>query len=339
MSSLKDIAKSAELSINTVSRAIRGSGYVSEDAREKVMRIADELGYRPNRAARSLRFSKNFEIAVISFFGANSNTGDQLMMEKFVGIKRRLATSGYEMNLHFLDINSDFESVNLKLLEDIAGQNPDGIIVIGDGELCKSIYRLMDTKKIPAVLISYDVIPKMDCVYIDRLQGVGDAVHYLAAKGRSKIAFAGFSGTCCNRILGYRKAIKELGLKGIIFRESSYSGDDLERIFALGVAMSKRILGVKARPDGIIAYSDYLAAGLIAGLRESGVGIPEEIAVVGFDNRELAAFTNPGLTTIAQPNFKAGELAAEMLLDKISKPRKRTLAIGVPMSLKIRRST
>ena len=337
MSSLKDIAKSAGLSINTVSRAIRGRGYVSEYARKKVLRIAEALDYRPNRAARSLRSRKNFEIAVISFLGANSG-GDQLMMEKFVGIKRRLATSGYEMNLHFLDIDSVSKSANLKLLEDIAGQNPDGIIVIGDGELCKSIYRLMEAKKIPAVLISYDVIPKMDCVYIDRLQGVQDAVHYLAEKGRRRIAFAGFSGICCNRILGYRKAVEELALEEMIFSENSYSGGDLERIFHLGVAMSKDIARGRNSPDAVIAYSDYLAAGLIAGFRDLGVGIPEKIAVVGFDNRELAAFTSPGLTTIAQPNFKAGEMAAEMLMDKISRAHRRSNAIGVPMSLKIRRS-
>jgi LacI family transcriptional regulator len=339
MASLKDIAKRAELSINTVSRAFRGSGYVSEDAREKVMRIAGELGYRPNRAARSLRFRKNFEIAVISFLGTNNSSGDQLMMEKFVGIKRRLAASGYEMNLHFLDINNEFESANLQLLEDIAGQSPAGIIIIGDGELCKSIYRLMEAKKIPAALISYDVIPEMDCVYIDRLQGVCDAVYYLAEKGRNKIAFAGFSGICCNRIRGYRKAVEELGLQEIIFNENSYSVGDLERIFDMGVAMSKDIAKARIRPDAVIAFSDYIAAGLIAGFRELGVRIPEEIAVIGFDNRELAAFTSPGLTTIAQPNFKAGELAAEMLLDKIAQPSGRANAAGVSMNLKIRSST
>jgi LacI family transcriptional regulator len=339
MTSLKDIAKRAKLSINTVSRAIRGSGYVSAESREKVMRIAVELGYRPNRAARSLRSRKNFEVAVISFLGADNSSGDQLMMEKFVGIKRRLAASGYEMNLHFLDINSEFESANLKLLDDIAGQSPAGIIIIGDGELCKSIYRLMESKQTPVVLISYDVIPEMDCVYIDRLQGVRDAVYYLAEKGRNKIAFAGFHGICCNRIRGYRKAVKELGLQEIIFSENSYSGGGLGRIFDLGVAMSGDIAGSKSRPDAVIAYSDYLAAGLIAGFREYGVRIPEAMAVIGFDNRELAAFTSPGLTTIAQPNFKAGELAAEMLLDKIIKPDERVNAVGVPMNLKIRNST
>lgn len=339
MSSLKDIAKRAGLSMNTVSRAIRGRGYVSEDSREKVLRIAGELGYRPNRAARNLRFKRSFEVAVVSFLGASSTGGDQLMMEKVVGIKRRLATSGYEMNLHFLDINDDFKSVNMKILEEIAGQNPDGIIVLGDGDLCKSIYRALEAKKIPAVLISYDVIPRMDCVYIDRLQGVRDAVHYLEGKGRRRIAFGGYLGTCCNRIRGYRKAIAELGLKEMVFSESGYSGNDLDRIFILGSAMAKNISGKRVRPDAVIAYSDYLAAGLIAGFRESGTRVPEDIAVIGFDNRELAAFTSPGMTTIAQPNFKAGELAAEMLLDKIARKRGRSRAIGVPMSLKIRGST
>ncbi len=339
MSSLKDVAKRAGLSINTVSRAIRGIGYVSEDAREKVARIAMELDYRPNRAARSLRFSKNFDIAVVSFLDVRTSSGDQLMMERFVGIKRRLSESGYEMNLHFLDVNSDFKSVNLKLIGDIGGQNPAGIIVIGDGNLCQLIYRLMEEKKIPAVLISYDVIPKMDCVYIDRMQGVSDAVHYLVERGRNKIAFAGFLGTCCNRIRGYRKAIEDLGMKEMIFSGKSYSGGELERTFDLGIAMSKDIAGTRIPPDAVIAYSDYLAAALIAGFRDLGVRIPEDIAVIGFDNRELAAFTNPRLTTIAQPNCRAGELAAEMLLDKMTAAKGRARAVGVPMGLKIRSST
>ncbi len=339
MSSLKDIAERAGLSINTVSRAIRGRGYVSEDAREKVLRIAGELGYRPNRAARNLRFSRSFEIAVITFLGTNNVSGDQLMMEKFVGIKRRLSTSGYEMNLHFLDIDGDCEQANLKAIGDIAGESPDGIMIIGDGAPCLAIYRAMEDRSMPAVLISHDVIPGMDCVYIDRLQGVRDAVHYLAGKGRRKIAFAGYQGIRCNRIRGYCKAVKELGLKEIIFRVRGYSGDDLERIFILGSAMSKSILASKSRPDAVIAYSDYLAAGLIAGFRESGIRMPEDIAVIGFDNRELAAFTSPGMTTIAQPNFRAGELAAEMLLGKIEHTHKGTRAIGVPMSLMIRNST
>ncbi len=342
MSSLKDIAKRTGLSINTVSRAIRGQGYVSEGAREKVARISTKLSYQPNRAARSLRSRKNFEIAVVSLLGAGNSSGDQLLMEKFIGIKRRLSASSYEMNLHFLDMESDSESLKLELLEDIAGHRPSGIIVIGDGKPCKSIYRMMEAEKIPAVLISYDVIPKMDCVYIDRLMGVRDAVHYLAEKGRSRIAFAGFYGICCNRIRGYRKAVKELGLKEIIFSEPSYScisSINLERIFHLGVAMSRDIAGTRITPDAVIAYSDYLAAGLIAGFHDLSISIPEEMAVIGFDNRELAAFTSPGLTTIAQPNFKAGELAAEMLLGKIDRLRKRVSAVGVPMRLKIRSST
>ncbi|MHB9138490.1 MAG: LacI family DNA-binding transcriptional regulator, partial [Victivallaceae bacterium] len=257
----------------------------------------------------------------------------------FIGIKRRLATAGYEMNLHFLEVGVDSEPANLKVLEDISGQNPGGIIIIGDMEPCKSVYELMKSRKIPPVLISYDVVPGMDCVYIDRLQGVRDAVHYLAGKGRKRIAFAGFSGICCNRIRGYRNAVKELGLQEIIFRENNYPGTELDRICSLGVAMSKDIAKAETMPDAVIAYSDYLAAGLIAGFRQSGVMIPDAIAVVGFDNRELAAFTSPGLTTIAQPNFKAGELAAEMLLDKITEANKRSRAVGVPMSLKIRNST
>jgi LacI family transcriptional regulator len=108
----------------------------------------------------------------------------------------------------------------------------------------------------------------------------------------------------------------------------------------IGRELAVEIAQMDNRPDAIQAYSDYFAAGLIAGFHETGIRIPEEIAICGFDNRELACLVWPSLTTVEQPNYRTGELAAEKLLDKINcKTEFGGAKVKVPMSLIIRNST
>ena len=120
---------------------------------------------------------------------------------------------------------------------------------------------------------------------------------------------------------------------------SNYSKDGLEKIFDHGIATARLITETLPETDAIQAYSDYLAAGLAAGFAEQGKQIPRDIAIVGFDDREMAAFVTPQLTTLAQPNAKAGQLAAELMLRRINNKNHGIEAVKVPMSLVIRKST
>ncbi len=316
MSGLKDIALRTQLSMNTVSRALRGQGYVSAESARKVLSVAAELGYRPSRAARSLRFKRNFKIVVIGMLSPDSK-GDQLMLEKIAGIKRQLTDAGYEMILTFFYTGEQYAKDNLQQLDDLTGENPDGIIIIGDTENLNFIYSEIEHREIAAVMISYDAVPGIDCVYIDREEGVYTAVRYLFECGRRNIAFAGYTNVVCNRIKGYRRAVADLGLKEKIFvmREKPQT---LEDIYNLGMEQAEDIMRSSPVPDAIVAYSDYLAAGLLSGFRRLSVKVPEEIALIGFDNRELSLFTSPPLTTVSQPCLLSGEKAAEIVLQKIN---------------------
>ena len=327
MATLKDIAQATGLSMNTVSRAIRGSGYVSLKTAELVRKTVKELDYHPNRAAQDLRRRKSRQITVVA------ESYDYLHIEKLAAIKEYAANCGYTMGVHFT--SEDYpQSTFSALLPDILEQNPAGLIIIASsGFIIGKVRELR--KKMPCVMITFDGVPDIDCVYIDRFGGVYDSIRYLYGKGRRRIVFCE-TFRSRNRKLGYQKAVRELGLPELIISGNLKS---LPEIRKDGVRIAKEMAAWKNPPDAV-QTSDYMASGLLAGFAEAGIAVPQDIAVLGFDDRELAGMLNPPLTTLAQPSAQVGRISAQMLFERISGTQKNTSPenIRVPMHLVIRNS-
>ena len=327
MPTLKDIAQATGLSMNTVSRAIRGSGYVSLKTAELVRKTVKELDYHPNRAAQDLRRRKSRQITVVA------ESYDYLHIEKLAAIKEYAANCGYTMGVHFT--SEDYpQSTFSALLPDILEQNPAGLIIIASsGFIIGKVRELR--KKMPCVMITFDGVPDIDCVYIDRFGGVYDSIRYLYGKGRRRIVFCE-TFRSRNRKLGYQKAVRELGLPELIISGNLKS---LPEIRKDGVRIAKEMAAWKNPPDAV-QTSDYMASGLLAGFAEAGIAVPQDIAVLGFDDRELAGMLNPPLTTLAQPSAEVGRISAQMLFERISGTQKNTSPenIRVPMHLVIRNS-
>ena len=327
MATLKDIAQATGLSMNTVSRAIRGSGYVSLKTAELVRKTVKELDYHPNRAAHDLRRRKSRQITVVA------ESYDYLHIEKLAAIKEYAANCGYTMGVHFT--SEDYpQSTFSALLPDILEQNPAGLIIIASsGFIIGKVRELR--KKMPCVMITFDGVPDIDCVYIDRFGGVYDSIRYLYGKGRRRIVFCE-TFRSRNRKLGYQKAVRELGLPELIISGNLKS---LPEIRKDGVRIAKEMAAWKNPPDAV-QTSDYMASGLLAGFAEAGIAVPQDIAVLGFDDRELAGMLNPPLTTLAQPSAEVGRISAQMLFERISGTQKNTSPenIRVPMHLVIRNS-
>ena len=327
MATLNDIAQATGLSMNTVSRAIRGSGYVSLKTAELVRKTVKELDYHPNRAAQDLRRRKSRQITVVA------ESYDYLHIEKLAAIKEYAANCGYTMGVHFT--SEDYpQSTFSALLPDILEQNPAGLIIIASsGFIIGKVRELR--KKMPCVMITFDGVPDIDCVYIDRFGGVYDSIRYLYGKGRRRIVFCE-TFRSRNRKLGYQKAVRELGLPELIISGNLKS---LPEIRKDGVRIAKEMAAWKNPPDAV-QTSDYMASGLLAGFAEAGIAVPQDIAVLGFDNRELAGMLNPPLTTLAQPSAEVGRISAQMLFERISGTQKNTSPenIRVPMHLVIRNS-
>jgi DNA-binding LacI/PurR family transcriptional regulator len=338
MASLKDIAAKTGLSMNTVSRAIRRSGYVSEKAQKLVDAAVLELNYQPNRAAQSLRSSRSYEIAVINIVDEPSSTCDSMAMDKVFGIKEYLTTVSYEPNVHYMYSSSKYSTESEKLFSNILRQKPAGIIFLSEAAMAIKLYDLAEKSGIPAMLISNAGSLKYDSVCVDRKQGVYDGVKYLLKKGCSNIVFAGQDDKN-QRLDGYRAAINdaEMAIK-IVEPVSPALYSRIENIFEIGQETAEKILNEQPDVDGIIAYSDYLTSGIAAGLKSLGKKIPEDIALIGFDNREITMFSSPTLTTIAQPNRELGRLIAEALLSKVLSKKTKKIQIKVKMKLIIRQS-
>jgi LacI family repressor for deo operon, udp, cdd, tsx, nupC, and nupG len=307
MANLRDRAAAARVSIRTVNRVLKNDGYVHSKTRHAVEIAVKKLGYRPNLAARSLRTAKSHLIAVLTF------TEDELRMAQVAALEQRLRATDYlvSMTFHF---ESRQKAKAAQIIEELISQNPAGIVLLGHDPfvaryILPALMPPIIRSGLPCVLIDPRGT-RHDAVTIDRARGVYDAVHYLAGRGARRIAFLGTQEER-SRLDGYEQALRELGRAPIYL---DYPGTDIEALRRTG----RRFAAQKARPDAVVAHSDYIALAFLAGLHDARVDVPGEVALIGFDDRAAARYAWPALTTIAQPSREIGIAGAEILLKKIA---------------------
>jgi len=301
--SLKDVAEAAGMSVRTVKRALSGEGYVSLEAMEKVVAAAEKVQYRPNLAARTLKTGKSSEVAVVL------GSIDELHMEKMAGFEQVLRAAGYSVHILFSAERETGEAGG-DLMTAIMNRSPAGVALFPVPSVGRrKMVQVLSDANIPYIALDTRM-DDTDAVRIDRQAGVQEAVSYLAEQGRKRIAYVGPTFDR-SRLDGYEAAMKMLGMDPIIVAVDRLTPDGVK-------AATDEMLAMDSRPDAIQTYSDVVAMGLLSELHEQGVPIPEDIAVIGFDDRHCAALAWPALTTVAQPNREVGALAAEILLEKIA---------------------
>jgi DNA-binding LacI/PurR family transcriptional regulator len=294
MATLKDIAAEVGVSIRTVSRALRDSGYVRAELREKILACAERLGYEPDPVAQSLRLGYKQEVVVVS------HSVDELHMARIAGMEASLRESGYALSVVMA---TDAEiAAGVKLAEAVCRGKPRGVAVLGRlGLPVTSLVREIEARRMPVVVL--DTNESVPAVLIDRPAGVEEAVNHLIGRGRRCIAYVGPSDSI-GRIEGYRRALAAAG--GV---ERLLDPGTLERYRSAVGELLRRY----PKLDAIQAYSDECALLLLAGLHELGVRVPHDVAVIGFDDRWAAQYAWPPLTTVAQPSGEIGAAAARYL--------------------------
>lgn len=327
MPGLKEIAQAANVSIRTVSRVLKGRGSVSESARKAVEQVISELGYTPNLAARSLRMNRSYEIVVLGW------SFDELHLPKLAGLESVMRQADYSVSVYFDDPTGN--DVPQSILANLETRRPAGVVMLRMLTMnCRWWEEQLERIGIPYVFI--DPSPKDKTragVYIDRAQGVYESIKYLAGSGRKRIAYFGNNDN--SRLDGYRRAIAELGMEKIEITFGPLAGQSPQ---AVRSNMDKLLA---ASPDSVQTYSDVVAMLLLGSLHDRGVKIPRDIAVVGFDDRPVAALAWPPLSTVAQPSIAAGNAAAEILLDRINgkpQPAEGWLRV-LPTELVLRQSS
>jgi DNA-binding LacI/PurR family transcriptional regulator len=323
--SIFDVAKKSGLSVVTVSRVLNGAESVRENNRQKVMEAIKELDYRPNAAARSLASGKTGIIGIIvttlqdSFF-------DAVVKE----LNEVLAMHGY---FSAISISTGIESDDSHYL--IQEDRVDGLILLSPIEEDNYIVE-MKRRGIPYVLIDNQK-PENDTysITIDNFKGGYMATRHLLALGHTSIAhLCGqemFRSTR-ERRAGFLQALEEKDLTPF---EIVHGEFEIE----MGYDTCKRWLNEGQLPTAVFAGDDNIALGVINALMEAGIRVPEQVAVIGYDDHYIASQLHPYLTTIRQPSDKIGLAAADMLLRRISGKMKRGAGMRIDPEIIVREST
>jgi LacI family transcriptional regulator len=333
---LKIIAKELGISPSTVSKALNNYPDVGEKTKQKVLELAASLKFIPNSVAQSLRQQESKLIGFIT-----PNAVHYFFSNVLNGVIHTAQACGYSVIVLCSEDKVEFEKEQLEIL---MNKKVDGILLsLTDHTTSYEHINKVVSRKMPLVL--YDKISKfVNCskVTINDRKIAYDATKYLIDSGCKRIAHIRGplnSITIIDRYLGYKKAIKENRMEAdesIIYECSEPSIEEGGRIAEVMLKEEKKI-------DGVLAFTDALAIGVILRLNELGVKIPEEVSVIGFSNSVQTRVVSPSLTTIDQHGFDMGKKAVEVLLKEIKATKKKEPVkyqnIDVPTEMIIRNST
>lgn len=330
MSTIEEIAKQAGVSRSTVSRVINNDPNVNEQTRERVLEVVSSNNYVPNRAARKLAGGRTGVIGLVIPIGVS-----RLFVEPFFPILIQSVTNRCNhLNRSVMFWLGEPEYERRSITQILSNDLLDGVIVssLQDHD---PIVEALHNSQIPFVLVGRyrDNLP-VNFVDIDNEKCTQMAVNYLVQTGRKRIAtITGVSGTLVSRerLESYRSTLSKAGLplddnlvaEGGFVEEGGYA------------AMAKIY---PHKPDAVFATNDAMAVGAIRYLREQGVRVPEDVAVVGFDDAPFAASYKPALTTIAQPIAELGRQAVDMLVQLMDAQNPERMTQVLPSELIIRES-
>jgi LacI family transcriptional regulator len=304
-----DIASKLNVSAATVSRALNENKSVKASTRKKITDLAQNLGYRQNLVASSLRLQKTHTIGVI-FHELNS----YFIISVLAGIEKVVTEAKYNLIIVHSAENVDFEIANAS---NLFQKRVDGVIAsISFNTENLSHFKQFESKNIPVVFFDR-VFEKSDGVkiIINNFQAGYDATTHLIDQGCKRIAHVTSSlkrNVYEERLRGYKQALQDHKLK---FDEKLLIIDGFKEEEATRSA--KKILAMKTLPDGIFITNDFCAAVVIQALKDAGIRVPQDVAVVGFNNDSIGKVISPKLSTINYPGFEMGQLAARTLINHL----------------------
>ncbi|MFB0537887.1 MAG: LacI family DNA-binding transcriptional regulator [Anaerolineae bacterium] len=304
---MKDVAHRAGVSPTTVSHVINETRFVSEELRARVLEAMEELNYQPSAVARSLRRKETQTIGMIV-----PDSTNPFFAEVARGIEDTSFGQGYSVILCNSDGDMEKEQFYINVLVE---KRVDGIIFVAAGGSAQHLRSLLE-RDMPLVIVDREIAGvEVDSVLTDNLQGGYLATKHLIELGHRRIGcIAGPSDLTpsAERVTGYKRALAEHNL---VVNEHLIRKGDFQ--YESGCEAVREFLTMDEPPTAVFACNDLMAVGAISGVRKRGWRVPEDLAIVGFDDIALASFTNPPLTTIAQPKYEIGILAAQMLMERI----------------------
>ncbi|MEO6264309.1 MAG: LacI family DNA-binding transcriptional regulator [Luteimonas sp.] len=330
-----DIAHRAGVSQATVSRVLRGSPLVNAQTRKRVEDVARELNYKVDRHASSLRTQRSGTLALLLF---EDPTPDDSHINPFFlamlgSITRACSRQGQDLLVSFQQLSDDWHAD----YED--SMKADGLILLGYGDYVAYRDKLLNLVERGTHFVRWGAVQADQpgvSIGCDNYYGGRIAAEHLIGLGRRRIAFLGDASShypeFLERYRGCDEALRAVG--GHIDPALQVDAESAEEA---GRAACRELLGRGVPFDAVFAASDLIALGAMRALGEQGLRVPEDVAVVGFDDIPTARFANPPLTTVAQDTTRAGELLVETLMQLVCE--QPATSITLPVSLVVRRSS
>ncbi|MCS6829496.1 MAG: LacI family DNA-binding transcriptional regulator [Armatimonadota bacterium] len=330
---IRDIAKRLGVSVSTVSYALNGGPRpVPEELRQRVLEVARELDYRPNRLARSMVTGKTETIAVVPPVVTRHMLQSPYIHAMLSSIADAVGEHGYDILLH----TSAAPMSDVQLVQSLLSGKVDGILLIAPLSTSQVPQELRQ-RNVPCVVVSAKV-DGLPCVCADNVRGIFDAMDWLYAHAHRRFGFV--SGPSAfydaqQRLLAFRQYLQERGLP--LHSEWVAEGDFTAQGATAG---ARTILTQRERPSAILAANDEMAAGVLQVAQELGLRVPEDLSVVGFDDTPFAQVLSPRLSTVRQPLEQMATEAVSLLMGWMEqRERPHEQARKLPTELVLREST
>jgi DNA-binding LacI/PurR family transcriptional regulator len=326
---LSDVAARAGVSVKTVSNVINDYPHITAQTRAKVEAAIAALDYRPNVSARSLRKGRSDFIAL-----AIPEMASPYFAELGAAISRAAKRRGITV---LIDQTEGEAAAEKLVLDGMRGQLIDGIIFSPITTVPAKL-KVADTGKPLVLLGERPAGGQFDRVAVDSVKASYDATTHLIALGRRRIAAIGVGGTSTGAVRrkGYRKALKAAGIShdpALELAGTGYHRPD-------GAASMRELLALPDPPDAVFCFNDLLALGALRTLTDAGLKVPDDVAVVGFDDIEDGRYHAPSLTTISPDKEWLADNAVSLLLERIAGTGEAARCdLTVPYTLEIREST
>ena len=327
--SIRDVAARAGVSVTTHTHTLNGTRFVSEQAKAKVHEAAHALGYVPSEIARGLKHNTTRTLGMLV-----PNNSNPYFAEIIRGVEHHSYATGYSLLLCNSNDDPQQQADHLRVL---AERRVDGIVLVASGHddavvaVCKDL-------RLPLVLVDREIDAiAIDLIEVDHVAGGELATAHLLAMGHERVAcIVGPSDLrpSHQREAGWRRALAKAGIEP---RADEIVRGDFGP--ESGAAAMRRLLQSPRRPTAVFVCNDMMAIGALHAAHEAGISVPDQLSIVGFDDIELAAYTSPPLTTVAQPKEAIGTGAAGLLLERLREGRVEPRRTVLQPALHLRSST
>jgi len=301
--------------VTTVSRVLSGSDYpVSDKLRKRIKKVARDLNYTPNLAARSLKTNIGTEIAVVV-----PSIINPYYTSIIKGMEEQISNNNLGMLIYTTGKNDRDPA---KTYESLKSRKMAGVVVAADSvddvfykELC-----VLKSGGTPVVLVDYQLHDGNELfgVFFDYFKGAGLAAEFLTKNGHREVAFATTHLNRKSRLLRYNGFCETLRNNGTPILDSRLLVCSGDSTYSAGVELAGMVASLRNEITAVAAINDVVAAGIVMGLNQRGIKVPDEISVIGFDNGDFAEVSYPPLTTVNVPAEKMGKLAASSLVSEIN---------------------